>query len=55
LDCGTGYIDRDKNIAHVVSNRQPLGGFTGYIMLGPTGTQPQPMKKQEVDEEDSEG
>jgi hypothetical protein len=30
LECGSGRIDRDTNVAHVVMNRQPIGGYTGY-------------------------
>ncbi len=29
LEAGSGCIDADRNIARVVMNRQPLGGYTG--------------------------
>lgn len=40
LEVGTGRIDADRNIAHVYMNRQPIGGYTGYVVLAPTGTKP---------------
>ena len=42
LECGTGRIDHDRNIAHVVLDRTPLSGFTGYIVLSPHGVKPEP-------------
>jgi hypothetical protein len=43
LEVGSGRIDADRNVAHVVMNRQPLGGYTGYVMLLPFGTKPAPQ------------
>lgn len=40
LEVGTGHIDADRNIAHVYMNRQPLGGYTGYVVLAPVGVKP---------------
>jgi hypothetical protein len=46
LECGSGRIDRDTNVAHVVMNRQPIGGYTGYIQLLPFGMKPAPQVAQ---------
>lgn len=54
LECGSGRIDADRNIAHVVMNRQPLGGYTGYIVLVPKGMPPQMPKPEPSDESDDE-
>jgi hypothetical protein len=27
-------------------NRQPIGGYTGYVMLAPIGTKPEPPQAQ---------
>jgi hypothetical protein len=43
LEVGSGRIDADRNVAHVMMNRQPLGGYTGYVMLLPFGTKPAPQ------------
>jgi hypothetical protein len=40
LECGTGRIDKERNIAHVVMTRMPITGYTGYIVLSPTGAPP---------------
>ena len=42
LEVGSGRIDRDRDIVHVVMNRQPYGGGTGYIVLSPHGVKPPP-------------
>jgi hypothetical protein len=52
VECGSGRIDTDRNIAHVVMNRQPLGGYTGYIVLAPKGAAPQPPQAARSDESD---
>ena len=46
LEVGTGRIDPDRNVAHVVMNRQPIGGYTGYVQLLPFGTKPTPQALQ---------
>lgn len=46
LECGSGRIDPVQNAAHVVLNRQPIGGYTGYILLLPFGTKPTPQVAQ---------
>jgi hypothetical protein len=38
LECGTGRIDKERNIVHVFMNRTPIIGYTGYIVLTPAGT-----------------
>jgi hypothetical protein len=40
LEVGTGRIDADRNIAHFYMNRQPIGGYTGYVVLAPIGVKP---------------
>jgi hypothetical protein len=40
LEVGTGRIDVERNIVHVLMNRQPLGGYTGYVVLSPHGIKP---------------
>ena len=40
LECGTGRIDRERNIVHVVMTRTPITGYTGYIVLSPNGAPP---------------
>ena len=42
LEVGTGRIDHDRNIAHVFMDRQPIGGYTGYVVLTPHGVKPEP-------------
>lgn len=42
LQVGTGRIDLDRNIAHVFMDRQPIGGYTGYVVLAPHGVKPEP-------------
>jgi len=47
LECGTGRIDKDQNVAHVHMNRTPTLGYTGYIVLSPIGAPPpipQPLR-----------
>jgi hypothetical protein len=46
LEVGSGRIDHDRNVAHVSMNRQPIGGYTGYVMLTPIGTKPEPPQSQ---------
>ncbi len=46
LEVGTGRIDPDRNIVHVFMNRQPIGGYTGYVMLAPHGVTPEPPQAQ---------
>lgn len=58
LECGTGRIDRERNIAHVVMTRTPIMGYTGYIVLAPTGAPPpvpQAPRHGADDEDDIEG
>lgn len=42
LEVGIGRIDPDRNIAHVFMDRQPIGGYTGYVVLAPHGMKPEP-------------
>ena len=42
LEVGTGRIDADRNIVHVFMDRQPIGGYTGYVVLTPHGVNPEP-------------
>jgi hypothetical protein len=44
LECGTGRIDHDRNIAHVFLDRQPWGGGTGYVVLSPIGVKLPPTQ-----------
>jgi hypothetical protein len=46
LEVGSGRIDHDRNIVHVVMNRQPIGGYTGYVVLSPHGGKPPPPQAQ---------
>jgi len=46
LEVGSGRIDPDRNIVHVVMNRQPLGGYSGYVQLVPHGVKPAPPQAQ---------
>jgi hypothetical protein len=46
LEVGSGRIDRDRDIAHVFMDRQPLGGYTGYVVLSPHGVKPSPSQMQ---------
>ena len=55
LEVGTGRIDADRNVAHVVMNRQPLGGYTGYVALLPFGTKPAPQAVQPEQVDDIDG
>ena len=54
LEVGTGWIDHERDIAHVIMDRTPLGSFTGYVTLTPIGTEPpmpEPQRPGEGDEE----
>jgi hypothetical protein len=42
LEVGTGRIDHEHNIVHVMMDRQPIGGYTGYVVLSPIGVKPEP-------------
>jgi hypothetical protein len=55
LECGSGRIDPVQNAAHVVMNRQPLGGYTGYILLLPFGVKPTPQATEPEQIEQSDG
>ncbi len=58
LECGTGRIDRERNIAHVVMTRTPIMGYTGYIVLSLNGALPpvpQAPRHSADDEDDIEG
>lgn len=55
LEVGTGHIDADRNIAHVYMNRQPLGGYTGYVVLAPIGTKPPPVSEMQPVRSDGHG
>jgi hypothetical protein len=50
-DCETSTIaykfgeitgDIDRNIAHEFRDRQPIGGYMGYVVLAPHGVKPEP-------------
>ena len=43
LEVGSGRIDADRNVVHIVMNRQPIGGYTGYVVLSPHGVKPPPQ------------
>jgi hypothetical protein len=55
LEVGSGRIDPDRNVAHVVMNRQPIGGYTGYVVLMPFGMKPAPQAVQPEQVDDLEG
>lgn len=55
LEVGTGRIDHDRNIAHVYMNRQPIGGYTGYVVLAPVGTKPPPVSEMQPLRPDERG
>lgn len=40
LECGSGRIDRERNIVHIVMTRTPVTGYTGYVVLSPVGAPP---------------
>jgi hypothetical protein len=51
LECGTGRIDKEHNIAHLHMTRTPILGYTGYIILSPIGAPPpvpQPSRPGEI-------
>ena len=54
LEVGSGRIDHDRNVAHVMMNRQPLGGYTGYVLLLPFGTKPAPQATEPEQSDDLE-
>lgn len=43
LEVGSGRIDPVRNAAHVVMNTQPIGGYTGYVLMLPFGVKPAPQ------------
>ncbi len=44
LEIGSARIDQEGAAAHVFLDRLPVGGFTGYVYLAPTGEQPPPLE-----------
>jgi hypothetical protein len=54
LGCGTGYIDKQNNLAHVFMDRGPIMGYTGYIVLSPIGALPPKVEPLTGDEDDDE-
>jgi hypothetical protein len=40
LEVGPARIDRECDVVHLFMNRQPIGGYTGYVVLYPIGQQP---------------
>jgi hypothetical protein len=52
LEVGPARIDRERDVVHLFMNRQPIGGYTGYVVLYPIGTEPPSVA---VDESDDEG
>jgi hypothetical protein len=55
LEVGSGRIDPDRNAAHVVMTRLPIGGFSGYVQLLPHGSKPTPQQVQPEQTEESGG
>lgn len=55
LEVGTGRIDADRNIVHVYMNRQPIGGYTGYVVLAPAGVKPPPISQMQPVRPDDHG
>jgi len=54
LECGHGRIDKAANIAHVFMDRGPITGYTGYIVLSPTGAPPPKVEPPPFDDEDDD-
>jgi hypothetical protein len=53
LECGTGRIDRQTNLVHVLMDRGPIMGYTGYIVISPIGT-PAPKVEPPTDDDENE-
>jgi hypothetical protein len=45
LEIGSARLD-DNGTGHVFLDRLPIGGFSGYVHLAPTGTRPPPLEPQ---------
>jgi hypothetical protein len=45
LEIGSARID-ENGAGHVFLDRLPIGGFTGYVHLAPTGTRPPALDPQ---------
>ena len=54
LECGKGRIDRDTNLVHVFMDRGPITGYTGYIVLSPTGAPPPKVEPPPAEDDDDE-
>jgi hypothetical protein len=54
LECGTGRIDKERNLVHVFMDRGPLTGYTGYIVLTPVGEPPPKVEPPTTDDEDGD-
>jgi hypothetical protein len=54
LECGTGRIDKERNLVHVFMDRGPLTGYTGYIVLTPIGEPPPKVEPPTADDEDGD-
>jgi hypothetical protein len=55
LEVGTGRIDREKNLVHILMTRTPISGYTGYVVLSPIGAPPPvPQPPRPIDSEADE-
>jgi hypothetical protein len=52
LEVGPARIDREGDVVHLFMNRQPIGGYTGYVVLYPLGQQPPAFVVDEADEDE---
>jgi hypothetical protein len=39
-ECGTGRIDHDRDTVQLFMDRTLIGGYTGYVVMAPSGVKP---------------
>jgi hypothetical protein len=54
LEVGTGRADKDGTI-HLFMDRTPIGGFSGYVLMKPLGTEPPAVEPVRPDATDEDG
>ena len=54
LECGSGFIDKERGIAHIFMDRAPLQGYTGYIVLSPIGVPPPKVEPPQLSDDEGD-
>jgi hypothetical protein len=55
LECGASYIESVTNIVHIIMDRAPIQGYTGYVVLTPkNGPPPEAVPPPDMDEDNDQ-